>query len=514
MSSLSHDSLLKWLQLLAVCLTGLLIPLSFTGPAVALASIGAALGGSPSQLGWVMNAYILSYGSAMMVAGSLTDIYGRRRLWLLGLAWFAASSLAVGMASQLLWADLLRLLQGLGGAVAFAAAMSSLAPLFEGAARARAFSLLGTTFGLGLAFGPWVSGAIVDGLGWRWVFHATGLVALLALPMVWVGMRGEARAPGGRPDWLGALSFTLALGGFTYGMLLVPERGWAHGEVLASLAASAALLAVFVAVQRRTAQPLLDLALFTQRGFLGVQVLAASPAFLFISLVVMLPGRFIGVDGFTPLEAGRMMGWLAAPLLVVPVLAASLSRWVGPGRLSAAGLLLAAAGLGWLAVAFGQGPGMALAWPLLLIGVGIGLPWGLMDGLAVSTVAPERVGMATGIFNTVRISADGVALAVTGAVLAILVRGRLGALEPGDPALRQQLAGLIAQADLARASQAMPGHDALFSLAYGAAFHDLLLLLAGLAVATALTVLWLLERGGRGGMARPTSPAEAVRGLS
>ena len=474
MSSLSRGSPLKWLQLLAVCLTGLLIPLSFTGPAVALPSIHAELGGTPSQLGWIMNAYILSYGSAMMVAGSLTDIHGRRRLWLLGLAWFGLLSFGVGLATDLRWANGLRLLQGLGGAVAFAAAMSSLAPLFEGAARMRAFSLLGTTFGLGLAFGPWVSGLMVDSLGWRWVFHGTGLVALLGLPMVMASARRDEAVSADRPDWLGAALFTLALGGFTYGVLMVPERGWLHAEVLGPLALSAVLLVVFVAVQRRVTRPLLDLSLFSQPRFLGVQLLAASPAFLFISLVVMLPGRFIGVEGLSPLAAGRMMGWLAAPLLVVPLLAALLvgllSRWISPGRLSAAGLLLAAVGLWWLAAAFGQGAGPALALPLLLIGTGIGLPWGLMDGLAVSTVAPDRVGMATGIFNTVRISADGVALAVAGAVLAVLVEGQLGGLSP-DADLRREMAGQLAQADLARAAQALPGQDGLLAQVYGAAFH-------------------------------------------
>lgn len=490
---LSRGSRAKWLQLLAACLTGLLIPLSFTGPAVALPSIHAELGGTPSQLGWIMNAYILSYGSAMMVAGSLTDIHGRRRLWLLGLAWFGLLSFGMGLAPSLLWADVLRLAQGLGGAVAFAAAMSSLAPLFEGAARARAFGLLGTTFGLGLAFGPWVSGLVVDSLGWRWVFHGTGLVALLGLPLVAASVPRQKALSGDRPDWLGAALFTLALGGFTYGVLMVPERGWRHGEVLRPLALSAMLFAVFVVVERRVARPLLDLSLFRQPRFLGVQLLAASPAFLFISLVVMLPGRFIGMDGLSPLEAGRMMGWLAAPLLVVPLLAAGLSRWISPGRLSAAGLLLVAVGLGWLAVASGQGAGTALALPLLLVGSGIGLPWGLMDGLAVSTVAPERVGMATGIFNTVRISADGVALALAGAVLAQRIEDRLAGAGLA-PQLAAQLAGPLAQADRAGADQALPGHAALLAQGYGAAFQDLLLLMAGLAVVTAVAVPWFLER--------------------
>lgn len=154
-----------------------------------------------------------------------------------------------------------------------------------------------------------------------------------------------------------------------------------------------------------------------------------------------------------------------------------------------------------------------MALPLLLIGTGIGLPWGLMDGLAVSTVAPDRVGMATGIFNTVRISADGVALAVAGAVLSVLVEGQLVGLSP-DAGLRREMAGQLAQADLARAAQALPGQDGLLAQVYGAAFHDLLLLLAGLAVVTALAVLWLLERKGRAVSSPEQLAPQAGRRLS
>jgi MFS family permease len=508
MTSSPTGSRLKWLQLLAVCLTGLLIPLSFTGPAVALAAIHAELGGGTAQLGWIMNAYILSYGSAMMVAGSLTDIYGRRRLWLLGLVWFAALTFGVGLATDTGWMDALRLLQGLGGAVAFAAAMSSLAPLFHGAARARAFSLLGTTFGLGLAFGPWVAGAVVDGLGWRWVFHGTGLVALLTLPLVLAGREPARPAAGARPDWAGAASFTLALVSFTYGMLAAPERGWADGRVLCALVLSVLLWALFVAVERRVDHPMLDLSLFVQPRFVGVQALAAAPAFLFIALVVMLPGRFIGVQGMGPLEAGRMMGWLAAPLLVVPLLAALLSQRLGAGRLSAAGLVITAAGLLWLALALENGQGMALAWPMLLIGMGIGLPWGLMDGLAVSTVEPARVGMATGIFNTIRISADGVALAVLGAALSSGVQGRLASVLGAEHDGLREAASQAAQAHLEQAARLLPGQHALLVHSYGAAFQSMLCWLAGLALLTAAALWLLLER--RPGV-RPAAAVPAAK---
>ncbi|MEG1454960.1 MAG: MFS transporter, partial [Comamonas sp.] len=201
MSSIFSPAVRRWLQLLAACLTALLIPLCFTGPAVVLSAISLDLGGSPAQLAWIMNGYILSYGGAMMVAGSLTDLHGRRRIWLVGLVWFCVCTFAIPYAPSVLCIDLLRLLQGLGGAAAFAAAMSSLAPLFEGRARARAFSLLGTTFGLGLAFGPLIAGWLVEISSWQGVFHATGVVGVLGWLLVAASASRDLPAARGGLDW-------------------------------------------------------------------------------------------------------------------------------------------------------------------------------------------------------------------------------------------------------------------------------------------------------------------------
>ena len=270
----------RWLQLISACLTALLILLCFTGPAVVLPSISQALGGTPVELNWVLNGYILAYGSVIMVAGSLVDLIGPRRVWLLGLALFCAATFLLPLAPSVFWMDVLRLVQGTGGAAAFAAAMSSLAPLFHGAARARAFSLLGTTFGIGLSFGPLASGWLVEAAGWQWVFLATGLVGLLGAAMVAAGVRATPAGMRGRLDWRGALCFTGALGLFTCGMLLAPETGWRSPGVLGSLLASAVLAVAFVRVERRIASPLLELGLFRNARFVGVQALAASPAFL------------------------------------------------------------------------------------------------------------------------------------------------------------------------------------------------------------------------------------------
>lgn len=486
---------MRWLQLLASCLTALLIPLCFTGPAVVLPAISQELGGSASQLSWIMNAYILSYGGAMMVSGSLTDIHGPRRIWLTGLVWFSAFTFAIPLMPSVLWIDVLRMLQGLGGAAAFAAAMSSLAPLFEGRARARAFSLLGTTFGVGLAFGPWLFGWVVEVSSWQGVFQTTGAIGVLGLCLVAMSTPQLREAGRGSLDWAGAISFTLALGLFTYGMLLIPERGWFDEFVLGSLFAAGFAFIGFVLIERRAAHPMLDLRFFRDREFIGVQVLAASPAFLFIVLIVILPPRFIGIDGYGALQAGQTMVWLAAPLLVIPFLAALLTRWFTPGILSSIGLLLVAGGLIWLAQAFSIGGGQHIHLPLLLIGIGIGLPWGLMDAMAVSVVSAERIGMATGIFNTVRISADGVAIAVVSVLLASLIQQSVAVEVTTFPyTVVQQAAGRAALGDLHAAGLLLPGLEQQLLRSYAASFVNVLHVLAGWAVLTAGTVLLLLRR--------------------
>lgn len=482
-----------WFQLLAACLTGILIPLCFTGPAVVLPSISQELGGTAVQLNWVVNGYILTYGSAMMAAGSLTDTYGRKRVWLFGLALFSLVTFAIPLAPSVSWVDGLRLAQGLGGAAAFAGAMSSLAQTFHGPIRTRVFSLLGTTFGIGLAFGPLAAGALVEAAGWGWVFMATGLIGVAGFLLVWASATESSDPEATGLDWPGAISFTAALTLFTYGILLAPEEGWHSITVIGSLLAAAVLFVAFVRIERRVTRPMLELSLFRRARFVGVQVLAASPAFFFVTLIVTLPGRFIGIDGLSALEAGRMMIALAAPLLVVPFLAAFLSRWFTSGVLSGVGLLLVASGLVWLGLVLAGGAGPALVAPLALIGIGIGLPWGLMDGMAVSVVEKERAGMATGIFNCVRVSADGIAIAIAGALLALLIQsGLLGALPATQPDVVIAAANRAALGELNQAVSLLPGERILLLQTYNTAFQWLLYVLAAASIMTAILVFALL----------------------
>ena len=493
-SSDVRPPLQRFLVLGAVCLAALVLPLSFTGPALATPAIAHALGGSPIALNWITNAFMLAFGSCLMAAGALADSYGRKRVFIAGIGAFALSSLALAWAPDILWLDLLRALQGVAGAAAFAGGMAALAQEFDGHARTRAFSLLGTTFGVGLAFGPVLAGAMLQGFGWRTVFLCVAALAALALA---AGLRciRESRDPGaGGLDWPGVISFTAALSLFTYGVLAIPQNGWNSRPTLLLLGAALLLLLAFIAIESRVRRPMLDLSLFRYPRFVGVQFLAAAPAYSYVVLLVLLPLRFIGIEGYSAMQAGQMMMALSAPMLVLPFIAGMLTRWIAAGVLCGAGLLICAGGLLWLAQA-GPGQAAGLLLPMLLIGFGISLPWGLMDGLAVSVVPKERAGMAAGIFSTTRVAGEGVALAIVAAILAALVQSRLHGL-PG-PAARQlaEAAQRLAMGDMPQALQLLPhASRALLLQGYADAFHILLCILAGITLLSAAMVFGFLSQ--------------------
>ncbi|HIE5094408.1 MFS transporter [Stenotrophomonas maltophilia] len=473
----------------AGCLTALTIPLSIASPAVGIPAIRAAVGGTPAELSWMINAYLLTYGSTTLVAGGLADLYGRRRVWILGGVLFSIVTGLIPLMPGVAWMNAMRLLQGMAAAAAFAGAMASLAQVFDGRARAKVFSLIGTTFGAGAAGGPLLAGGLIDGLGWEWVFYLPALLAALTVPLVAVASV-ESKHPGSpRLDWLGAATFTCALGSLTYAMIVLPEYGALHAQTLVPLLLSVILLAAFITVERSHRTPLLDLGLLRNRRFVGVQVLAVAPAFCYVVLLVLLPADFIGVEGLRPSEAGLAMAALSAPLLVVPLASGHLLRWMPAQVLCCAGLLIAAAGLAWLAQAV-DAPSQRWL-PMLVIGIGIGLPWGIMDGLAVSVVAREQAGMAAGIFNAMRLAGDAMALAIVG----IMLSARIGAhLMREAGAVARATSHKLSVGDLAGVAQELPGVSrTVLANAYLEALHGQLLILAAATVVCAV-VLWYLLR--------------------
>jgi hypothetical protein len=439
--------------LTAVCLAAFIVPMALSGAALALPSIGRDLHADIVPLQWVVNSYNVVAASFMLAAGSIADIVGRRRIFGAGVVLYTASSVVSAAAPSVLVLDLARGIAGLGAAAIMTAGTAILANTFEGAARTKAFALIGVTVGAGLALGPSLSGLLVGDFSWRAIFvvHAViALVSLLCLPFI-----GESRNPdASKVDWAGTITFTLGLVLLTLWVIEVPQSGWLAGDTLVLLGGFAVMMIAFVVAERRQREPMFDLNLFRERRFVGINVLATAVSFGFVGLVVLLPSYFIGAGGITDGMSGLIMLLLTVPVLIFPMVAGRLVRTGVPMRVVLGGsLVLIAAGCGWLTVIDPEVGVLAVAGPMLLVGLGVGLIYGLMDGAAVTTVPPARAGMAAGMFNTIRLATEAIAVAAMVAAMVSLIESRLAAgfapfagKVPGDPG---SLADSVAAGDLA-----------------------------------------------------------------
>lgn len=479
------------LVLASVCLAAVVLPLSFSGGAIATPDIARTLGGTPTALTWITNAFMLSFGSLLMAAGTLADQVGRKRIFASGMALFLVSSVLSACAPSVLWLDLLRGMQGMAAAAALAGGSAALAQEFEGHARMRAFGLLGASFGLGLAFGPVIAGSLIAWLGWRAIFALIAVVAALAMLFGLPRMR-ETRDPHATGlDWPGSASFTAMLALLTFGIIQGPASGWSSLLVVTLLAGAGILLAAFVVIESRVARPMLDLSLFRYPRFIGVQMLPVGTCYCYIVLVVLLPIRLIGIEGWGELRAGLFMLALSVPMLFMPLVASRLAHRVAPGRLSGFGFLIAATGLCWLSRITLEAHTIQMLSALFLIGVGAGIPWGLMDGLAISVVPKERAGMATGIFSTTRVAGEGLALAAVSAMLAWLIQPWLSQSWPKamESSVASNASQLLVAGELHKASARLGGvPTAQIKLIYTQAFNELLWVLAAITVVCALVV--------------------------
>ncbi|MEV4615207.1 MFS transporter [Kitasatospora sp. NPDC049258] len=493
------------ITLIAVCVSCGLLPASLTGTSVALPSIGSHLDASLVSLQWVVNAYNLTFASVMLAAGSIADLVGRRRMFGSGLVVFTLCTLGAALVSDIVVLDLLRALAGVGAAMVLTAASALLAQTFDGPARMRAFGFLGSSFGLGLALGPSMGGLLVQAGGWRAVFlcHAAiSALVLLSLPFL-----RESRDPDATGvDWPGALTFSGSLFAATLALVEGPQLGWGDPLVLALLALAAVLLAGFVLAEQRQARPMFELSLLRRPQFVAVSLMPVLLAFGFVCLLVLLPSYFIGINGMSTRAAGLTMLLLSGPVLLLPMAAGVLTRAVSTRVLLGVSLLLVGLGAIWLTAIDRDSTTADLAGPLLVIGTGVGISFGLLDGAAVGTVDASRAGMAAGMFNTLRLTGETVAIAGMSAVLVSLTRNRLtGGIDRfGEPYAHSvgTLANKAVQGELGPAAEAVAGGEreafvGFVSDSYTSAFHTVLWILAAVCLLGAPGIVWMLrERAG------------------
>jgi MFS family permease len=449
----------------------------------------------------VTNAFMLTFGSLLLAAGGLADRHGRRRMFLLGTAGFTVATAAVCLAPTLLWLDLARGLQGVAAAAALASGTAALAQGWQGPRRARVFALLGTTFGAGLALGPLLAGLLLQALGWRSVFAAGGVLTLAAFALAARALP-ESRGERGRLDIAGMLGFSLMLAALTLALLWLGEYGLHAGRVQLALLATLLLGGAFVCTERLHPSPLLDLSLFWQPAFLGVQLLPVATCLGYVVLLVVLPLQLLGVHGQSTTLVGLQMLALSAPMLMLPMLAARWAERVGSARLCTLGLLVCASGL-YLLSRHATHPSPSQWVPLLMwVGAGTALPWGLMDGLSVSVVPVQRAGMAAGIFGTVRVAGEGIALAAVTALLAMVVDQQLHGASPASLA---RAGAYLASGSRDQAAALLPAMSAEQLQQVSAKALATLLRVLALLTAVCAVLLHLLLRKRKGMLAEHTA---------
>jgi EmrB/QacA subfamily drug resistance transporter len=411
---LTHDR--RW-TLLVVCLaTGVLL-LNVSAPSVALPALGQALGAELSVMQWVVSGYSLALAATLLTAGTLADLMGRRRMFLGGLAAFAAASVLCAAAPSPLVLIAGRAVQGLAGAVLLSSSLALLAQDFTGPARAGALGVWGATVAAAFAVGPLEGGLLTESFGWRAIFALDAAVALACLPVAVRHLR-ESRDPDAeRVDWRGTATLSLGLFCGVFALTRGDVLGWGSGVIVATAAAAAVLLAAFVAVERRQREPMLDLRLFAIPTFTGasvvVMILAASTFGPFLYLTLFL----LDAAGASPTAVGLQLLPLSVAALVVSVLGGRAARVLPVRAALPAGQLLCAAGLLAMRGLEATSPWTVMLPGLLVLGVGIGLSNPAVTYAALGVVPATRSGMASGVSNTFRQVGIAIGIAALGTLL-------------------------------------------------------------------------------------------------
>ncbi len=412
----------RWLALIVLCSGVLMIVLDTTIVNVALPSIRADLRFTDAGLVWVVNAYLLTFGGCLLLGGRLGDLYGHRRLFLIGLALFTLASLACGIAGTQMLLVVARAVQGIGGAVVSAVALSLITTLFpEPAERAKAMGIYGFVCAGGGCLGVLLGGLLTSSFGWHSVFLVNlpiGVIVfalcLRLVPVVRVTLQHRSL------DMAGAVTVTAALMLAVYAIVGGNEAGWSSPRTLSLLAAAAILLCMFLAIEARVRAPLMPLAMFRLRNIavsniVGVLWAAAMFAWFFITALYMQL-----VLGYSPMQVG--LAFFPSDLIMAIFslgLSAKVVMRFGLRKPALAGLLLAAFGLLLFAVAPRDGnfplhilPGM------VLLGIGAGLAFNPVLLAAMSDAKPEDAGLASGLVNTAFMMGGALGLAVLASVAA------------------------------------------------------------------------------------------------
>jgi EmrB/QacA subfamily drug resistance transporter len=393
----------RWLALYVLCLADLMIVLDSTIVNVALPSIRSDLGFSEASLAWVVNAYLLTFGGFLLLAGRLGDLFGQKRVFLFGIAEFTVASLLCGLATSQTFLIVARAIQGLGAAVVSAIALSLIMILFtEPAERAKAMGMIGFVLSGGGAAGVLLGGTLTDLLSWHWIFLVNVPVGIAAVLLCRVLLPPDAALKRGSLDIAGAITITASLMLAVYAIVNGNQKGWTSGQTLGMLGAAVVLLAVFIFIETRAAAPLMPLGIWKIRNVASANItgaLLAAAMFAWFFLSALYLQRVLGYSaldvGFAFLPATIL--WGASSLLLSDKLVMRFD--IKPPLIGGLALYLLALLLFARAPVDGNYfvdilPGM------LVIGIGGGITFNPILLAAMSGVQPSEAGLASGVVNT------------------------------------------------------------------------------------------------------------------
>ena len=405
----------KWWTLAAMCFALFMIMLDNTVVNVALPSIQDDLGASLSGLEWTVNAYTLTFAVLLVTGGRLGDIFGRRRMFLLGVVVFAVSSAAIGLAPTQSWLVAGRAVQGIGAAFMMPGTLSIISNTFPAHERGRAIGTWAGVSALALALGPVVGGALAEHVSWQSIFFVNLPVAAGAIAVTLFAThesRDETVLP--TVDFAGVAAITVGMTALTLALVEAGDWGWGSARVLGLFALAAVGLTVFAIVERRVKVPMVDFSFFASRTFLGANLVAFIVSFAMLGMFFFLTLYMQNILRYSPLETGiRFLPTTLMVIVVAPIAGRQTDR-IGPRPLITAGLGLVAVSLAWQSFLTPTSSFGFLLPGFVLMGVGIALTMSPMSTAAMNAVDQSKAGVASGILSMNRMVGGTLGVAVLG----------------------------------------------------------------------------------------------------
>jgi EmrB/QacA subfamily drug resistance transporter len=461
----------KWWTLIAVCVGTFMLLIDVTIVNVALPSIQASLHADFSDLQWVIDAYSLVLAALLLTTGSLADLFGRRRLFVIGLIVFTGSSLGSGLSQTALELNLFRGAQGVGGAAMFSTSLALLGSAFQGRERGTAFGVWGAITGLAVAIGPVVGGALTSGLSWRWIFLVNVPIGVVAVVLTLMRVE-ESRQPGKhRVDPIGVITFSGALGALVLALIESDARGWGSTYILVLLGGAVAGITLFLiaeAVQGDRA--MFDLALFRKPTFSGGAFAAFALAGGFFALFLYVTLYLQDVLGYSAFDTGLRFLTLSGGILLTSTIAGRLTARVPIRWLIAPGLLVVGVGLLLMRGLHAGSDWEHLIPGLIVGGAGVGIVNPPLASTAIGVVPPDRAGMASGINSTFRQVGITTGVAGLGTIFAHTVTEHIVSLLHGTRGITAATAHALAHT-VAQGSGASSGLGSIPARARPAVLH-------------------------------------------